>query len=74
MQNCPNCNSAIKDKLFSSNQLISPAKTKLINTFTDKNAEAYCGKCVEDSMTSAEKNIHSMKKEIVYGKATNNAF
>lgn len=60
---CPNCNSAIKDEVFSTNQIIEKGKAQLINDFTETKAEAFCSKCFSPLLLSAIDNWHTQFRE-----------
>lgn len=54
--NCPNCNSKIKEGAFSSNELIGTGRKQLINDFTENQAEAFCTNCFNTPLISAIEN------------------
>jgi len=61
---CPNCNKKIKDGAFSSTELISNARTQLINEYTDNKSEAFCTNCFGKPLNQAILNWQNQYKEI----------
>ncbi|TPE54111.1 YbjQ family protein [Maribrevibacterium harenarium] len=61
---CPHCGSEIKSTLFSNNQLISEAQTKLINYHNKTSVDGYCKSCSEDLLLEASEAVRHKSKEL----------
>lgn len=62
IKSCPNCNSEIKESIFSDNPLIDTTKVDFINSFTENSSIGYCGKCSNALFKNASNKFREIRK------------
>lgn len=61
---CPNCNTKLKGGLFTSVQILSDNKTKIINEYSEKKSTAYCSKCGNESYLQNRTKVDAERMEL----------
>ncbi|RCS28531.1 hypothetical protein DUT90_00060 [Polaribacter sp. WD7] len=64
IKDCPNCQSAIKIGIMSSNALYTKMHTAIINEYNEPKAEGYCSKCGKELYEKYSNQIASERKNL----------
>ena len=72
IKNCPNCQSAVKNGIMSSNVLYTKMYTAIINEYKEPKAEGYCSKCgkkllekYSNQIVEERKNLTNQMQELI---------